>query len=145
MVAAGISPGCVNCYAEKVAARFCGPGLPYEGLVKLGRWNGEGQFAADKLTDPLHWRKPKRVFIDSMSDLFYEEFSDEQIAAVFGVMAACPQHTFQVLTKRPARARRWFEGGWPEPLALATLAAAWASRCVLPGARAAVQHRPRSR
>ena len=104
-----ISPGCVNCYAEKVAARFCGPGLPYEGLVKLGRWNGEGRFAADKLTDPLHWRKPKRVFVDSMSDLFYEEFSDEQIAAVFGVMAACPQHTFQVLTKRPARARRWFE------------------------------------
>jgi protein gp37 len=105
-----ISPGCDNCYAEKVAKRFSGPGMPYEGLVTLrGRWNGDTRVPPDKLTDPLHWRKPCRIFVDSMSDLFYEGFSDEQIAAVFGVMAACPQHTFQVLTKRPERARKWFE------------------------------------
>jgi protein gp37 len=105
-----VSPGCENCYAEKVAARFCGPGMPYEGLVTLrGRWNGDVRVPPDKLTDPLQWRKPCRIFVDSMSDLFYEEFSDEQIAAVFGVMAACPRHTFQVLTKRPERARKWFE------------------------------------
>jgi protein gp37 len=62
----------------------------------------------DKLEEPLRWRNPCRIFVDSMSELFYEEFTNEQIAAVFGVMAACPQHTFQVLTKRPARAVEWF-------------------------------------
>lgn len=101
-----VSPGCENCYAERVAARFSGPGLPYEGLTKNGRWNGEVKLG--DLAAPLHWRKPARIFVDSMSDLFYEEFTDEKIAAVFGVMAACPQHTFQVLTKRPERAVKWF-------------------------------------
>lgn len=104
-----VSPGCVNCYAEKVAARFCGDGLPYEGLIRLGKWNGEARFVPDKLDLPLRWRKPRRIFVDSMSDLFYEGFTDDQIAAVFGVMAACPQHTFQVLTKRTDRALKWFE------------------------------------
>jgi len=107
-----ISPGCEHCYAETMAARFCGAGRPFEGLIQLGkqgpRWNGEGRFVPDKLDEPLHWRKPARVFVNSMSDLFFEEFSDEEIAAVFGVMAACPQHTFQVLTKRPERALEWF-------------------------------------
>ena len=111
-----ISPGCERCYAETMAARFCGAGQPFDGLLQLGkqgpRWNGEGRFVPDKLDEPLHWRKPARVFVNSMSDLFFEEFSDEQIASVFGVMAACPHHTFQVLTKRPERVVRWFE--WVE-------------------------------
>lgn len=102
-----ISPGCINCYAEKVAARFCGDGLPYHGLIKLGKWNGEARFVADKLNLPLQWRKPRRIFVDSMSDLFYEGFDDWQIAAVFGVMARAHWHTFQILTKRPDRALRW--------------------------------------
>lgn len=101
-----VSPGCENCYAEKVASRFSGPGLPYEELTKNGRWNGS--VALGDLSAPLHWRKPARIFVDSMSDLFYEGFTDEQLAAVFGVMAVCPQHTFQVLTKRPERAAKWF-------------------------------------
>ena len=107
-----VSPGCENCYAEKMAHRFSGPGLPYEGLIQIGkqgpRWNGEGRFVPDTLDAPLHWRDPSYIFVNSMSDLFFERFSNEEIAAVFGVMAACPQHAFQVLTKRPGRALQWF-------------------------------------
>jgi protein gp37 len=82
------------------------------------RWTGKGRFVPEKLAEPIRWRGRERVFVDSMSDLFFEGFTDEEIAAVFGVMAACPQHDFLVLTKRPARAREWFQ--WiatahPEP------------------------------
>ena len=105
-----VSPGCVNCYAEKQANRF--KGGAYEGLVSLGkngpRWTGAGRFVPDKLEEPLHWRKPRRIFVNSMSDLFFEEFTNEQIAAVFGVMATAHWHTFQVLTKRSERAAKWF-------------------------------------
>lgn len=99
-----VSAGCKNCYAEKVAARFSGPGQPYEGTVRDGRWNGEIRFVPEKLSEPLRWKRPRRIFVNSMSDLFHDDVPFEFIAAVFGVMAACPQHTFQVLTKRPARA-----------------------------------------
>lgn len=114
-----ISPGCGGsareggCYAERMAYRFSGPGQPYEGLVKLTkqgpRWTGEGRLVPEKLAEPLSWRKPARVFVDSMSDLFFEAFTSEEIAAVFGVMAACPHITFQVLTKRARRMREWFD------------------------------------
>lgn len=102
-----ISPGCVNCYAEDVATRFCGPGLPYEGLITLGRWNGKARFVPDKLDLPLRWRKSRRIFVNSMSDLFYDGFSDEQIDQVLAVMLLAPQHTFQVLTKRAERMARY--------------------------------------
>jgi protein gp37 len=65
--------------------------------------------APKKLGEPLRWRKPRRIFVNSMSDLFHEDISSEYIAAVFGVMAACPHHTFQVLTKRPELMTAWFE------------------------------------
>jgi protein gp37 len=110
-----VSEGCRNCYAERVAARFSGPGQPYEGLAKIGvrtghhpKWTGEVRMVPDHLADPLRWRKPRRVFVNSMSDLFHEKLTNEQIAAVFGVMAAAPQHTFQALTKRAKRMREWF-------------------------------------
>lgn len=107
-----VSDGCMNCYAERQAARFSGKGLPYEGLIKITkkgpRWSGKSKFVVDHLSDPLEWRKPKRIFVDSMSDLFYEGFSNKQIAAVFGIMAAARQHTFQVLTKRPERMKAFF-------------------------------------
>lgn len=103
-----ISPGCINCYAERDAHRFSGPGLSYEGLTTDGRWNGKTRFVEDALDLPLRWREPRLVFVDSMSDLFYEGFTNEQIAAVFGIMAACRRHTFQVLTKRAGRAAEWF-------------------------------------
>jgi protein gp37 len=62
----------------------------------------------EHLADPLRWRRPRRIFVNSMSDLFHEALTNEQIAAVFGVMAAAPRHTFQVLTKRAERMRDWF-------------------------------------
>lgn len=107
-----VSPGCENCYAERQAARFKGPGQPYEGLVRTHpngepRWSGTVRLVPERLFDPIRWRRPRRVFVNSMSDLFHESLSDEDIAAVFGVMAACPQHTFQVLTKRAKRMREW--------------------------------------
>lgn len=111
-----VSEGCRHCYAERVAARFSGPGQPYEGLTKIHktlpvqrRWNGEVRMVPEHLADPLRWRRPRRVFVNSMSDLFHESLTNEQIAAVFGVMAAAPQHSFQVLTKRARRMREWFE------------------------------------
>jgi protein gp37 len=73
------------------------------------------------LVEPLKWRKPRRVFVNSMSDLFHEKVTDEQIAEVFAVMAACPQHTFQVLTKRAERMLEWTQWAgqyverWPLP------------------------------
>ena len=110
-----VSEGCRRCYAESVAARFSGPGLPYDGLVRIGArgkptgWNGVVRMVPEHLADPLRWRRPRRIFVNSMSDLFHERLTNEQIAAVFGVMAAAPHHTFQVLTKRAARMRAWFE------------------------------------
>lgn len=111
-----VSAGCKHCYAEGVARRFAGPGQPYEGLVRIGKdgkpkaqWNGEVRFVAEHLADPLRWKKPRRVFVNSMSDLFHEALPFEQIASVFGVMSSAPRHTFQVLTKRPARAREFFD------------------------------------
>ncbi len=106
-----VSEGCRNCYAEKVAARFSDPGQPYAGLATRGpaRWTGEVRLAFTALSLPLRWTKPRRVFVNSMSDLFHEKLTDEEIAAVFGVMAAAPRHVFQILTKRPERMRRWFE------------------------------------
>lgn len=103
-----ISEGCRNCYAMKMARRFAGPGGWAEGLVntKTGKWTGETKFAEHKLAEPLSWREPSTVFVDSMSDLYYGR-TNEQIAAVYGVMAACPQHTFIILTKRPREALEW--------------------------------------
>lgn len=106
-----VSAGCQNCYAERVAHR--GMQDAHKGLTVLGpkgpRWTGEVRTLPARLGEPLRWRKPRRVFVNSMSDLFHEAVPFEFIAAVFGVMAACPQHTFQVLTKRPERARAFFE------------------------------------
>jgi protein gp37 len=97
-----ISPGCDNCYARVFAERFRGvPGHPYERGF-------DPRLAPDKLTEPVKWRAPRRIFVDSMSDLFHEDFPFDYIASCFGVMAACPQHTFQVLTKRPERAAEFF-------------------------------------
>lgn len=146
-----VSEGCRHCYAEAVAARFCGPGQPYEGLVKVitkekvhrrdfadgsvelrkvetrdARWNGEVRFVAEHLADPLKWRKPRRIFVNSMSDLFHEKLTNEQIAAVFGVMAAAPQHTFIVLTKRSKRMREWFE--WLETQRTPLITIPWSPR-----------------
>lgn len=96
-----VSEGCRNCYAEGVNHRF-GTGLDF----KPGhRKDIELFLDEDMLTQPLRWRKPRRIFVCSMTDLFADFVTDEMIDMVFAVMALCPQHTFMVLTKRPARMR----------------------------------------
>ncbi len=99
-----VSAGCKHCYAERLWIRLSAPGQPYE-----GRSFADVACHPERLEQPLRWRKPRRVFVNSMSDLFHEAVPFEFIAAVFGVMAASPQHTFQVLTKRPERAAAWFD------------------------------------
>lgn len=110
-----VSAGCANCYAETMAARFSGEGQPYAGLITDGHWNGAVCLVLEHLEDPLRWKRPRRVFVNSMSDLFHEELSFQEIASIFAVMAAAPQHTFQVLTKRPGRMRAFFEVHEPLP------------------------------
>jgi protein gp37 len=104
-----VSPGCVNCYAMKQAHRFSGPGGAYEGLTKQTKagpqWTGKVVWDESKLLEPLSWRKPCRVFVNSMSDLFHESVPDAFIDKVFAVMALAPRHAFQVLTKRVLRMR----------------------------------------
>ncbi len=119
-----VSEGCRNCYAERMAARFCGESAagcldadtsaPFFGFARHtgtpdGRaaWTGRVELIPEKLDEPLHWRKPRRVFVNSMSDLFHEALPDEAIDRVFAVMALAHQHTFQVLTKRPERMLRY--------------------------------------
>lgn len=107
-----VSPGCDNCFAMCQAHRFSGPGKPYEGLTTIRRgkvdWTGSARLVPSMLEQPLRWKKPRRIFVNSMSDLFHESLSDEDIDRVFAIMARCPQHTFQVLTKRPKRMLEYF-------------------------------------
>jgi protein gp37 len=109
-----VSEGCRNCYAERVAARFSGPGQAYEGLAEMTpsgpRWTGTVRLVEEHLEDPFRWKRPRRIFVNSMSDLFHESLSDEDIDQVFAVMALCPQHIFQVLTKRAERMYRYLAG-----------------------------------
>ena len=111
-----VSEGCQNCYAERIAARFSkGRGAKrqseFQGFAILengkSRWTGKVELVESKLTEPLHWRKPCRVFVNSMSDLFHEALPDQAIDRVFAVMALAPQHTFQLLTKRADRMLKW--------------------------------------
>lgn len=103
-----ISPGCFNCYAERDAWRFAGEGLPFEGLVKETgqgpRWTGRTVVRRHALAWPLG-PSPRHCFVASMSDVFLEDLAPEVPRAILGVMAVLPLWTFQVLTKRPARAR----------------------------------------
>lgn len=95
-----ISPGCKHCYAETFAERFRGvKGHPYEQGFDL-------RLVPSKLGEPLRWRTPKMIFVNSMSDLFHELVPDNYVVAVAKVMVAAKWHTYQVLTKRSERLRR---------------------------------------
>ncbi len=104
-----VSAGCENCYAETIAARFSGPGQPYEGLATRvnghPRWTNTVRLVPEHLEDPLRWKRPRRIFVNSMSDLFHEDVPDSFLREVFSVMQRAHHHTFQVLTKRPERMR----------------------------------------
>jgi protein gp37 len=94
-----ISPGCKHCYAETFAERFRGvKGHPYEQGFDM-------RLVPAKLAEPLRWRAPKMIFVNSMSDLFHDNVPDDYIAAVARVMVAANWHTYQVLTKRSERLR----------------------------------------
>ncbi|KLI04536.1 MULTISPECIES: DUF5131 family protein [Mycolicibacterium] len=92
-----VSAGCDHCYAETIAHRFTGSKAYPNGFQVTLR--------PERLDQPLRWKRPRRIFVNSMADLFHDDVPDEYIAQVFAVMAAAPHHTFQVLTKRHARMR----------------------------------------
>lgn len=103
-----ISPGCTNCYAQRMAGRLQAMGSKkYEGTTrKSGRghvWTGRINIDENTLIAPLSWRKPMRIFVNSMSDLFHQNVDDETISKVWSVMREASWHSFQVLTKRPER------------------------------------------
>lgn len=108
-----VSAGCMNCYAMHLAARFNGPGLSYEGLTHRTsqgpKWTGKIMLVPEVLLHPLRWKRPRKIFVNSMSDLFHDDVPDSYIDRVFAVMALCPQHTFQILTKRPERMRDYLK------------------------------------
>jgi len=103
-----ISAGCTNCYAMEMARRLQAMGTPkYRGLTRRSGkrtiWNGTVREDHAALEIPYRWKKPKKIFVNSMSDLFHEGVSDDFIAAVWRVMRETPQHHYQILTKRPRR------------------------------------------
>ncbi len=92
-----VSEGCDHCYAETFAERWRGiPGHPFEQGFDVRLW-------PERLTLPLRWRRPRRIFLNSMSDLWHDAVGADLIAQVLAVVAVARQHTFQVLTKRPGR------------------------------------------
>ena len=108
-----VSPGCANCYAETISKRFSGVGS-YPDFKPWTPENAEHNVILhpERLDQPLRWRKPRVVFVNSMSDLFHELVPDDFIDRVFQVMSAAERHTFQILTKRPERAKAWFAEMW---------------------------------
>jgi protein gp37 len=129
-----VSPGCLNCYACRLAATRLKNRPAYKRLAEKTAagydWTAPPRFHADQLDAPLHWRKPRRVFVSPMSDLFHEAFTADAPSyrtpdAVFSTMEQCPQHTFLVLTKRPGQMAEYVHsrdtqqardlGVWPLP------------------------------
>jgi protein gp37 len=107
-----VSDGCTNCYAASQALRFSGPGLPYEGLAQRGRddqaeWTGVVKLIPEKLRDPLRWQRPRRIFVNSMSDLFHPGVPRDFVDQHFATFALAERHQFQILTKRPLRMARY--------------------------------------
>lgn len=105
-----LSAGCTNCYAMTMARRLEAMGVEkYQGLTrKSGKrtvWNGVIKEDYKSLTIPLEWKKPKKIFVNSMSDMFHEAVSDQFIFKIWEVMAKTPHHNYQILTKRPERMR----------------------------------------
>lgn len=107
------SAGCTNCYAMRMAARLQAMGHDkYHGTTRKsgGRtvWTGRVNIDPTSLNDPVRWKRGKRIFVNSMSDLFHEAVPTSFIQMVWATMAQCPQHQFQVLTKRPERMAAMF-------------------------------------
>lgn len=117
-----VSEGCRNCYAIGATRRLaeCTPGPRFEGLVKDGNWTGVVRLDQKLLLQPIRWSRPRRIFVNSMSDLFHGDVSEEMVDEVAATMAMCHWHTFQVLTKRAERMRDYSiatskTATWPLP------------------------------
>ena len=116
-----VSPGCTNCYAMRMAHRIgksLGAKKKYGGLTKVVNghpvWTGEVRLVESALDLPFRWKKPARIFVNSMSDLFHEDVPDKWLFAIMGPMIAASWHTFLVLTKRPERMRAFIKKrGYP--------------------------------
>ena len=105
------SAGCTNCYAMRMAARLEAMGVQkYVGLTKKSggraKWTGKIRCEEAALAVPEKWRKSRKIFVNSMSDLFHADVPEEFIRKVWGVMKATPRHDYQLLTKRPERMRQ---------------------------------------
>jgi len=126
-----VSPGCTNCYAMRLAGTRLRNHQSRIGLTRDTKagpvWTGIVNLNAEWLDQPLRWSRPRRIFVCAHGDLFHESVPDDWIEGIFGIMAAAPQHTFQVLTKRAERMREWVSkttldrcqaelcsGSWPE-------------------------------
>ncbi|MGD9470642.1 MAG: DUF5131 family protein [Novosphingobium sp.] len=126
-----ISPGCTNCYAMKLAGTRLRHHESRAGLTRDTKagpvWTGETRLNKQWLTQPLRWKRPRRIFVCAHGDLFHESVPDEWIDRVFAVMGLAPQHTFQVLTKRSKRMREYVTKLEAEPFAhtLRRMAEAW--------------------
>jgi len=108
-----VSPGCENCYAAMMAARFP-DSKPFEGLARFdahgrAQWTGKVVLLPERMDEPLHWVKPRRAFVCSTSDLFHADVPDEYLGKVYDVMARAAKHEFIVLTKRAFRMREWYK------------------------------------
>ena len=116
-----VSPGCTHCYAMKQAGSGRLVNTPkYAGLTKPSKagpvWTGEVRLWDKVLTQPIGWQKPRRIFVNSMSDLFHEKVPDGYIDKVLAVAALAPQHKFLILTKRADRMRKYMHA-WPDGMA----------------------------
>lgn len=127
-----VSPGCANCYAERMsnrlasmaiadkrAGRNSGRKANYLRVInKNGNWNGRAYPVEEAVDEPRTWKSPRFVFVNSMSDLFHKDIPEDFIRVVFETMNACLHHTFQILTKRPERAAliaprlKWTQNIW---------------------------------
>jgi protein gp37 len=117
-----ISPGCANCYAEKMACRLARMGQrKYLDVVNVDADEGNGWCGITSIADrsewdkPRHWKKPRRIFVSSMGDLCHETARYENWRDVVGVATDCPQHTFLILTKRAKRLQQWATDCHPTP------------------------------
>ena len=102
-----VSDGCDHCYSAREASGRLKNLALYAGLAEGGKFTGEVRLVPERLEQPMRWQRPRRIFVNSMSDLFHDDVPDGFIAQIWNVMAHCPQHTFQILTKRHARMRSW--------------------------------------
>ena len=109
-----VSPGCVNCYAMGLAGTRLRNHPSRKGLTNPSKngpvWNGQVRFNEQWIDQPMQWKKPRRIFVAAHGDLFHEHVHDDWVATIFGIMARCPQHTFQILTKRPERMLDFIKG-----------------------------------